>query len=157
MESNEDEIKKMEHDLASLQERECQRHREMMEKRRTMLCVATMIGMNPIKTNGSFESSGNNSGGGTDTSTSTLGKRDKDMTPASNNVIPISDVDNVCMEECKLIPTNHVCLKCKVVRVCACCCDEHQGLSNNTWCRTCFENETPTSQQIIRDGDYNYN
>jgi hypothetical protein len=78
------------------------------------------------------------------------------MTPASDHVIPASDVDNVCME-CKLIPTNHVCLKCKVVRVCACCCEEHRGLSNNTWCRTCFENETPKSQPIIRDGDYNYN
>ena len=38
MESNEDEIEKLEHELANLQERECQCHREMMEKPRTMLC-----------------------------------------------------------------------------------------------------------------------
>jgi hypothetical protein len=43
MESNEEEIEKLEHELANLQERECQRHPEMMEKRRTMSCVATMF------------------------------------------------------------------------------------------------------------------
>ena len=64
MESNEEVIEKLlEHELANLQERECQRHREMMEKRRTMSCVATMIGMNPIGISGRFESSSGNESG----------------------------------------------------------------------------------------------
>lgn len=84
-----------------------------------------------------------------------MNERNDDMTPTSDIVRTLSDVDNTCME-CKVIPTNHLCLKCKVVpRVCACCCDENRGLRNNTWCKG-FDNETPTTQQIIRDGDYNY-
>jgi hypothetical protein len=158
MESNEEEIDTLEHELATLQERECQRHREMMEKRRTrMTSVPTMIGMNPIEMTGSFESSGNDSGGTDSTNTPRNGgKMNNNMTPASDVVPQTSDAKNVCME-CNLIPTNHLCLKCKVVRVCACCCDEHRGLYNNTWCKGCFEKETPASQQIIRNGDYNYN
>jgi hypothetical protein len=46
MESNEEEIDKLEHELANLPERERQRHWERMDKWRTMSCVPTMIGMN---------------------------------------------------------------------------------------------------------------
>ncbi|KAI2499474.1 hypothetical protein MHU86_14994 [Fragilaria crotonensis] len=160
MELNEEEIVKLELELTNLQERECQRHREMMEKRRTMSCVATMIRMNAIGASGSFESSGNDSSAGGTVSMSTPRnerKRNDDMTPTSDIVRTLSDVDNTCME-CEVIPTNHLCLKCKVLpRVCACCCDENRGLRNNTWCsKGCFDNETPTTQQIIRDGEYNY-
>ena len=161
MESNEEEIEKLELELANLQERECQRHREMMEKRRPMSCVATMIGMNPIGISGSFDSSGNESGGNDSASTPTrnvgMTNNDDDTTTAYSDVVQTSsDVKNIQCMECKLIPTNHLCLKCKVVCVCASCCDANRGLHYITWCKTCFDTETPTSQQTIRDGDYNY-
>jgi hypothetical protein len=175
MESNEEEIEMLENEIENLQQLECQRHREMIEKRRTMSIVETMIGMNPIGVSESFESSGNDSGGGgndedgsTDPTTNnapavvhlTVGKKKKkknETIPASNNVIHTSlpVVENICME-CNLIPTEHVCMRCKQVRVCACCCDGNRGLRNNTWCKRCFENETPEVQEIIRNGDYNY-
>jgi hypothetical protein len=121
MESNEEEIVTLlEFELANLQERECQRHREMLEKRRTMLFVTTptMIGMNPIiRTSESFDSSGS---GGTDWSSSTPRNIEHAATTVASNVTQTLGVENVCIE-CNLIPTNHLCLKCKVVRVCVCC------------------------------------
>ena len=162
MEANEDEIENLEKELVILQEEECRRHDERMAKKRHAMASAdiatTMIGMTTpmIGTSVSFESSGNDSGGGIDEDSPAAAV---DLTVATEenkrNVSLAAVKNNNCME-CNLIPTEHVCLKCKQVRVCACCCDENRGLRNNTWCKGCFDNESPASQEIIRNGDYNY-
>ena len=118
MESNKEEVVKLEVELATLQEPECRRHREMMETRKTISCVSTMIGMNPIiRTSESFESIGSD---GTDWSYSTPRNNEHALTTVvASDVAHISGVKSICME-CNLIPTNHMCLECKVVRICAC-------------------------------------
>ena len=128
-----------------------------MEKRRTMSCVATMIGMNAIDQMGA--SSAVETTAVAELMVQALHKMNERGTMKWPwHLMKLrrtsSDVDNVCME-CKVIPTNHMCLKCKVVPVCACCCDENCGLRNNIWCKWCFENKTSTNHQIIWDGDGN--
>ena len=150
MESNEEEIVKLEVELATLQERECRRHREMMETQKTRLCAVTIIGMNPIiRTSESLESIGS---GGTDWSYSTPRNNEHTLTTVvASDVAQTSGDESVCME-CNLIPMNHMCfLKYTVVCICACCCSANRGLENITWCKTCFDTETPTGQQIATE------
>ncbi len=61
----------------------------------------------------------------------------------------------ICME-CNLMPNNHTCMKCMQVRVGSVCCDANRGLQNNPWCKTCFENEMPSSQAMIHNSNYNF-
>jgi hypothetical protein len=154
VESIESEIEVLENELEHLQQIECDRHSKMLEKRRKMTCVESMmeIGMLPIGISESFESNGNDSGIGNDDSTANKNEQDLSFVDLSGADAAAS---KICME-CKLIPTDHVCLKCKAVRVCSCCCDEKRELQNITWCEACFEKETAENQVAIRNGDYNY-
>ena len=169
MDANEDEIENLEKELVILQEEECRRHSERMEKKRreissaASIAATTITGMTPmmIAASGSFESatsgiessSGNDSGGNEATTTPYNNGNDWTRNDGTPNVMTPDIM--TCME-CNMIPTNHTCLKCKQVRVCACCCDENRELRNIIWCKGCFENETPALQEIIRNGDYNY-
>jgi hypothetical protein len=99
-------------------------------------------------------SSGRNGGGGSGGGENDDAEGNDSTHPASTTTPNIS-TSTTCME-CNLIPTNHTCLKGKHVRVCSICCDGNRGLQNNPWCKTCFENETPASQAMIRNGDYNF-
>ena len=59
---------------------------------------------------------------------------------------------NVCVE-CSVNPTSHRCRKCKQ-NICAICCRENRDLEMIWWCEDCFEAESVTHQQEIRDGKY---
>jgi hypothetical protein len=156
VESIESEIEVLENELENLQEIECDRHSKMLEKRRKMTCVETMmeIGALPISISESFESNCTESGSGKDESDA-----NKENHKNETEVVNVSGVDaaasKICME-CNLLPTDHVCLKCKAVRVCSCCCDEKRELQNVTWCQACFEKETAENQVAIRNGNYKY-
>jgi hypothetical protein len=151
VESIESEIEMLECELENLQEIECDRHSKMLEKRRKMTCVETMmeIGALPISISESFESNGS---GNDDSDANKENKNESEFVKVSGADAAAS---KICME-CKLIPTDHVCLKCKAVRVCSCCCDEKRDLQNITWCQACFEKETAENQVAIRNGDYKY-
>jgi chromosome segregation ATPase len=58
----------------------------------------------------------------------------------------------VCVE-CSVTPTSHRCRKCKR-NICAICCKEKRDLEMIWWCEDCFEAESVTNQQQIRDGKY---
>jgi hypothetical protein len=55
--------------------------------------------------------------------------------------------------ECSVNPTSHRCRKCKR-NICAICCRENRDLEMIWWCEDCFEAESVTNQQQIRDGKY---
>ena len=124
MESNESEIEMLENELENLQQIECDRQSRFWEKQCKMLtCVETMmeIGTLPSGISESFESIGNESGSGND---------DSDANKANKNETEYMDLSGadaaaskICIES-NLIPTDHVCLKCKAVRMCSCCCDK---------------------------------
>jgi len=75
---------------------------------------------------------------------------------------PVADVESiettgasaltVCIE-CKQTPTTHKCRRCKQF-VCDFCCDEKRGLQMIWWCGTCFDNESLSNQNQIREGKY---
>ena len=161
---------------------ECQRHNDMImeEKRRAMPGDVAMVRIATpmIGTSGSFEStngiessSGNNSGGNDNRGGNNSNKNGKesrrysDIVVVNNAVVgnagggndstPASTSNIATCMECNLIPTNHACLKCKKVCVRSCCCDENSGFHNITWCKTCFANESPALQELIRSRDYN--
>jgi hypothetical protein len=92
-ESNEEEIKKLEHESANLQELECQRHREMMEKRDDGEATHDVLCCNNDwdecnRPNGSFKCSGNDSSGGADGTSAPQNerKRNNEMALASDEV-----------------------------------------------------------------------
>jgi hypothetical protein len=138
-----------------------------LEKKRCMALAASiertppMIGKKDsfysITSSGleSSSSSGgqNESGGNDDIDDDNNG----DGSDGSNNTATVTTYNDgtKCME-CSTIPTGHVCSKCKKVRVCSICCDTNRDLQNNPWCKVCFKSETPASQEIIRNGNYNY-
>ncbi|KAI2509845.1 hypothetical protein MHU86_4556 [Fragilaria crotonensis] len=171
MQSNEDEIEKLELELEKQQQSECDRQSRVLEEKRSTVKLSIEMATPMIGTSGSFGSSGiesstsedneNGSGrGGNDRITRLLTNDTKNddadgnkSTPRANT--PMSITTSTCTE-CNLMPSNHTCLKCKRVRVCSVCCDTNRGLQNNPWCKTCFDNETPASQTRIRNGDYNY-
>ena len=178
LEANEEEIERLEAALVTVQEEERRRHSNMIveEKRRAMSGGVTMIGIAipMIGTSGSFEStsgiessSGIDSGGNDDSGGNNIynknGKesgRNRDIVVVENagggnDSMPGSTPNITTCMECNLIPTNHTSLKCKKVCVCSCCCDVNRGLHNITWCKTCFANESPAIQELIRNGDYN--
>jgi hypothetical protein len=167
LENNEDEIEKLGLELEQQQHFECDRQSRLFaEKKRSMLVATTSIEMATpmIGTSGSFGSrrsgieSSTSENEDIDSSGSGRNNRmDIDDTDRNDNTRPPASTPNItiCME-CNLIPTNHTCLKCKQVRVCSVCCDANRGLQNNPWSKTCFENETPASQAMIRNGNYNY-
>jgi hypothetical protein len=59
---------------------------------------------------------------------------------------------SVCIE-CRTTPSTHKCRKCRHF-VCDPCCYEKRGLELTWWCGTCFDNESLTNQQQIREGKY---
>ena len=59
---------------------------------------------------------------------------------------------NVCTE-CNVMPTTHTCRKCKKY-VCDMCCYSNRELEMVWWCTLCFDNESLTTQRIIREGIY---
>jgi hypothetical protein len=59
----------------------------------------------------------------------------------------------VCIE-CSIMPSTHQCRRCKQY-VCATCCSSKRGLEMIWWCGTCFEQESITTQDFIRAGNYN--
>ena len=160
MQENEAEIEKLELELVTLQEEECVRRRSYLDKKRCMLAtrsstsVPTSVEATPMIEKGdSFESTSgleSSSSGGNDDG-GNVGMDDNTATATS---MPYKN-STICME-CNTIPTDHICSKCKRIRVCSVCCDTNRDLQNNPWCKACFENETPASQEIIRNGEYNY-
>jgi hypothetical protein len=58
----------------------------------------------------------------------------------------------VCVE-CSITPTSHKCRRCKRY-VCDLCCYSHRRLEMVWWCGECFDNESVTNQNTIRDGNY---
>ena len=134
-----------------------------------MIEIATpMIGTSESfeSTSGIESTSGNDSGGNDNSGGNSSNKNGKETRRNSDIVVinnagggndstPASTSNIATCMECNLIPTNHTCLKCKKIPVCSCCCDENRGLHNITWCKTCFANELPAIQELIRNGDYN--
>jgi hypothetical protein len=59
---------------------------------------------------------------------------------------------NICVE-CSATPSIHKCRRCRRF-VCTLCCSEKRHLDMIWWCGDCFENESITNQQQIRDGKY---
>ena len=59
----------------------------------------------------------------------------------------------VCIE-CCVTSTTHKCRRCER-HVCDLCCFNLRGLEMVWWCAQCFDNESLTTQNIIRDGNYN--
>jgi hypothetical protein len=59
----------------------------------------------------------------------------------------------VCIE-CSIMPSTHQCRRCKQY-VCATCCSSKRSLEMIWWCGTCFEQESLTTQNFIRAGNYN--
>ncbi|KAI2488905.1 hypothetical protein MHU86_25959 [Fragilaria crotonensis] len=59
---------------------------------------------------------------------------------------------NICVE-CSATPSIHKCRRCRQF-VCTLCCSEKRHLDMIWWCGDCFENESITNQQQIRDGKY---
>jgi hypothetical protein len=166
MQSNEDEIEKLELELEKQQQSECDRQIRVLEEKRSTVKLSIEMATPMIGTSGSFGSSGiesstsddneNGSGrGGNDRITLNTKNDDADGNESTPRANTPKNITTTCTE-CNLMPSNHTCLKCKRVRVCSVCCDANRGLQNNPWCKTCFENETPASQTKIRNGDYNY-
>lgn len=170
LEATEAEVEKLECELVALEERECGRHMQMLEKKRCMALAANIERTPPMIGKGdsfdSFTSSGlesssssgghNESGGNDDIVDN---DNNGDGSDGSNNTATASSMpynDGTKCMECNTIPTDHICSKCKKVRVCSICCDTNRDLQNNPWCKVCFESETPASQEIIRNGNYNY-
>ena len=117
-----------------------------------------MIALLVADLRGSSSSGGdNNESGGNDdidNDNNGDGSDGRSNNTATASSMPYND-GTKCME-CNTIPTDHICLKCKKVRVCSICCDTNRDLQNNPWCKVCFESETPASHEIIRNGNYNY-
>jgi hypothetical protein len=55
--------------------------------------------------------------------------------------------------ECSVNPKSHRCRKC-TRNICATCCRENRDLEMIWWCEDCFQAESVTNQQQIRDGKY---
>ena len=58
----------------------------------------------------------------------------------------------LCMD-CSITPTTHTCRRCKGF-VCDMCCSTQRGLEMIWWCASCFDNESITNQETIRQGNY---
>ncbi|KAI2505022.1 hypothetical protein MHU86_9378 [Fragilaria crotonensis] len=67
-------------------------------------------------------------------------------------VVPAQSLLALCIE-CKQTPSTHKCRRCKQF-VCDPCCYEKRGLELIWWCATCFDDESLTNQQQIREGKY---
>ena len=169
LEATEAEVEKLECELVALEERECGRHMQMLEKKRCMALAASIERTPPMIGKGaSFDSvtssgleSSSSSGGHNESGRNDDIDNDNngDGSDGSNNTATASSTpynDGTKCMECNTIPTDHICSKSKKVRVCSICCDTNRDLQNNPWCKVCFESETPASQEIIRNGNYNY-
>ena len=64
-----------------------------------------------------------------------------------------SPMPSLCID-CSVISTTHTCRRCKQY-VCDICCSNDRELEMVWWCRNCFDNESLTTQTIIRAGNYN--
>jgi hypothetical protein len=171
LEATEAEVEQLECELVALEERECDRHMQMLEKKRSSMALAASTERTPptIGKGDSFDSftssglessssGGQNESGGNDNIDDDDDDDNGDGSDGSSNTATAVTTYNdgtKCME-CNTIPTDHVCSKCKKVRVCSICCDTNRDLQNNPWCKVCFESETPASQEIIRNGNYDY-
>ena len=65
---------------------------------------------------------------------------------------PVAPSGSICVE-CSITPTTHKCRRCRRF-VCTLCCSEKRHLDMIWWCSDCFDNESITNQQQIRDGKY---
>ena len=61
--------------------------------------------------------------------------------------------ESVCIE-CGITSTMHTCRRCKLY-VCSMCCSTHRQFEMIWWCARCFDVQSPTTQNMIRDGNYN--
>ena len=160
-------IEKLE--LEQQQQFECDRQSRLLVEKKLSSVATTSIEMATpmIRTSGSFGSGSGTESRASENEDSPSGSN-VDSSGGGNSRMQIDDEDGndstppastpnitTCME-CNLIPTHHTCLKCKQVQVCSVCCDTNRGLQNNPWCKTCcFENETPASKAMIRNGNNN--
>ena len=63
-----------------------------------------------------------------------------------------SPIPCLCID-CLVTTTSHHCRRCKEF-VCDLCCFTDRDLEMVWWCRNCFDNESLTTQTIIRAGNY---
>jgi hypothetical protein len=61
--------------------------------------------------------------------------------------------ESVCIE-CGITSTMHTCQRCKLY-VCSMCCSTHRQLEMIWRCARCFDVQSLTTQNMIRDGNYN--
>jgi exonuclease VII small subunit len=66
--------------------------------------------------------------------------------------VPLAPSGSICVE-CSITPSTHKCRRCRRF-VCTLCCSEKRHLDMIWWCGDCFDNESITNQQQIRDGKY---
>ena len=59
---------------------------------------------------------------------------------------------SICVE-CSITPITHKCQRCRRF-VCTLCCSEKRHLDMIWWCGECFDNESITNEQQIREGKY---
>ena len=158
IQSNDNIIETLELELTQ-QQLECNWLSRVLEEKRSTIKFSFEMAATPmIGTNGSFGSSGIESstsenkdscGRNVESGCGTSRMNTNDDADGDDCTLPANaPIITTCME-CNLMPTNHTCLKCMQVWVCSVCC-------NAPWCKTCFENETPASQAMIRNGNYNF-
>ena len=56
--------------------------------------------------------------------------------------------------ECCIMSTTHTCRRCRRF-VCDICCSTLRGLEMVWWCALCFDKESLSTQNLIREGNYN--
>ena len=70
-------------------------------------------------------------------------------------MLAIASMEVLVCIECRITPTSHKCRRCRRY-VCDVCCWNMRGLEMIWWCAECFDNESLTNQQSIRDGNYEF-
>ena len=84
------------------------------------------------------------------------GETATDTTPFSKSAaggVPAQSSLALCIE-CKQTPSTHKCRRWCKQFVCDPCCYEKRGLELIWWCASCFDDESLTNQQQIREGKY---
>jgi hypothetical protein len=75
------------------------------------------------------------------------------MKSPAEAMLAIASQEVLVCTECTITPTTHKCRRCKRY-VCDVCCSTQRGLEMIWWCAACFENESLSNQQTIRNGNY---
>ena len=68
-------------------------------------------------------------------------------TPVAKEYDPTMCID------CQLMPSNHTCIECGAI-VCSICCDKKSGLQGQWCCVQCFNQHSPTTRELNKNGQY---